>query len=65
MASLAGHLAPHLDLDLDIDVQPNKRQRPVESGRTNARPDGGGGRAKRRTDFDMKGKARAEISPSP
>lgn len=33
MAALATHLAPNLDIDLDMEVQPNKRQRPVETSR--------------------------------
>lgn len=62
MAALASQLAPSLDIDLEMDVQPSKRLRPVETARPVRAEGPGGKRAARRSDFDFKGKPRAEVS---
>uniref|UniRef100_A0A7S4B1J1 Uncharacterized protein n=1 Tax=Chrysotila carterae TaxID=13221 RepID=A0A7S4B1J1_CHRCT len=59
MAAAAHSLAPHLDIDLEIEpVPPSKRRQLVDTGHHVSGPH----RSKRRTDFDFKGKSRAEVS---
>lgn len=66
MSGAVHHLAPHLDIDLEIEPVPTgKRLARVDAVRP-SRVDGGGSvsgpRSKRRSDFDFKGKPRAEVS---
>jgi len=61
LAANAQSLAPHVDIDLEIEhAPPSKRRQLVDTsaaGGANAPQ-----RSKRRTDFDFKGKSRAEVS---
>ena len=64
MTVLAEHIAPTSDTSfMEIEVRARDRQRPVDAVLPKRPLDGAGGpRSKRRSDFDFKGKARAEVS---
>ena len=64
MAMLAENINPSMETNfMEIEVRARDRQRPVDAVLPKRPLDGTGGAArKRRGDFDMKGKPRAEVS---